>query len=264
MLPHALIAAPGKCSPPAVALSHSTSSHHVDSERVERKLFLRRSLLAGEAVGKKGLYGRSRFSARACSGSSTGGNNGGNHGENSHSARTGHIHRVTAGLVALHDETGSRRFPLEVVASLKPEAHTNGEFREATREKEDVARTIGLTDAETGGSRTKLETTSLKGDALKREAEEAVLAIDVGTGGTKAAVVTWHGAVVASAFWPHAPPRGADDDVAQARQTAEQEPSDWWRAAAGAAGECLAQLDGRKGGSSAGGEGEGGGVGGDG
>ncbi|CAI5497739.1 unnamed protein product, partial [Closterium sp. Naga37s-1] len=139
---------------------------------------------------------------------------------------------------------------------------TNDEFQGAAREKEDAARTIGLKDAETGGGRTKLET-SLKRDAPKREAEEAVLAIDVGTGGTKAAVVTWHGAVVASAFWPHAPPRGAGDDVAQARQTAEQEPSDWWRAAAGAAGECLAQLDGRKGGS-AGGEREWGGVSGDG
>ncbi|CAI5982208.1 unnamed protein product [Closterium sp. NIES-64] len=179
----------------------------------------------------------------------TAGNTGGNHGGYRHSASTGQIHRVTPGLDGLYDKTGRKRFAHEAAASLKSESRTNDKFRGATVDEEEAGRTIGLTDAETGGGSTKLET-SLKRDALKREAEEAVLAIDVGTGGTKAAVVTWHGAVVASAFWPHAPPRGADDDVAQARQTAEQEPSDWWRAAAGAAGECLAQLDGRKGGSS--------------
>ncbi|CAI5971131.1 unnamed protein product [Closterium sp. NIES-65] len=181
--------------------------------------------------------------------SRTAGNTGGNHGGYRHSASTGQIHRVTPGLDGLYDKTGRKRFAHEAAASLKSESRTNDKFRGATVDEEEAGRTIGLTDAETGGGSTKLET-SLKRDALKREAEEAVLAIDVGTGGTKAAVVTWHGAVVASAFWPHAPPRGADDDVAQARQTAEQEPSDWWRAAAGAAGECLAQLDGRKGGSS--------------
>jgi xylulokinase len=62
-----------------------------------------------------------------------------------------------------------------------------------------------------------------------------ILGIDVGTGGTRVLLVDEHGRVVCSATSEHAPilcPRPG---------WAEQEPSDWWRAAVQAIRDCLAK-----------------------
>lgn len=72
--------------------------------------------------------------------------------------------------------------------------------------------------------------------AMKGESrEECVLAIDVGTGGTKAALVNQLGSVVASAFHPHPRPapssRGGPASV-------EQEVESWWWATTHAVQAC--------------------------
>ncbi|MGB9433482.1 MAG: xylulokinase [Candidatus Acidiferrum sp.] len=63
----------------------------------------------------------------------------------------------------------------------------------------------------------------------------AFLGIDVGTGGTRAVLIDFHGRVIGSATAEHAPmssPRIG---------WAEQSPEDWWRAACQAIHECLAK-----------------------
>ncbi|KAG0557823.1 hypothetical protein KC19_11G159600 [Ceratodon purpureus] len=73
------------------------------------------------------------------------------------------------------------------------------------------------------------------------KSEELVLAIDVGTGGTKAALVSKLGNVVASAFHPHPDP---GPSLLGGPASAEQEVESWWRATIQAVQACCSKSSG--------------------
>ncbi|KAH7286416.1 hypothetical protein KP509_32G006100 [Ceratopteris richardii] len=75
--------------------------------------------------------------------------------------------------------------------------------------------------------------------AIAAAIREHVLAIDVGTSGTKAAVISSDGTVKVSSFSPHPLPTSS----AQLQQgSAEQDPGSWWLATKHAVCSCLSKM----------------------
>lgn len=69
-----------------------------------------------------------------------------------------------------------------------------------------------------------------------QNSEGSVLAIDVGTGGTKAALISSSGRLISSAFSPHQPPAPSPMGW---QASMEQDQEDWWLAAKIAIKDCL-------------------------